>query len=222
MDHLGLLSRHVEFWQDEAIEPGMEWHREIVAKLEGARLAICLISPNFLRSRYCVYREFAQLAQRRARGELRLIPILVENCAWREIPLLKVHLEVIHRVPVGDRALQDLASEEVRAAMSNVAESAATTLEEAASTSRTRARRGKKSRFPVDREALFVRPNRFVLIGRELETAALDLAWDSDRIRVLSFVGSGGCGKTTLVRAWLDRIKDEAYRGAGRVLGWSF
>ena len=109
--------------------------------------------------------------------------------------------------------------EEVRLALSDVAGSVVKTLEESAP--RTRRRRT-KDRFDVAREALFVPPNRFVLIGRELETAALDLAWNSDRIRVLSFVGSGGSGKTTLVRAWFDRMKHDEYRGARRVLGWSF
>ena len=35
-------------------------------------------------------------------------------------------------------------------------------------------------------------------------------------------VAPGGVGKTTLVKRWLDWLKAEGWRGAGRVYGWSF
>lgn len=213
------VTADLELWHDDAIEPGDGFHQEIMRKLDEARIAICLISSNFLRSRYCLHREFAQLAERRSRGELELVPILVENCEWRDIPLLKVHLDVLNRVPVGERALTDLTPEEARVALSKVADKVSRLAAEQAT---HRSRQRKRASFPADREHISVPPNRFALIGRELESAALEMAWNSDRIRVVSLVGPGGTGKTTLVRAWMDRMKASEYRGAQRVLGWSF
>ena len=51
----------------------------------------------------------------------------------------------------------------------------------------------------------------------------LDDAWaDRGRTHVVVLVAPGGVGKTTLVKRWLDRLRTDGWRGAGRVYGWSF
>jgi len=218
LEHLGsAITEQVQLWHDEAIEPGDAFHQEIMDRLEEARIAICLISSNFLRSRYCLRREFAQLAERRGRGELELVPIIVDDCLWREIPLVRVHLDVLNRVPVGERRLKDLSPDDARNALSKVAEKISRVAAEPGP-----GRKHTPASMPDDKEHIFIPPNRFALIGRELETAALEMAWNSDRIRVVSLVGAGGTGKTTLVRAWMNRMKAHGYSGAQRVIAWSF
>lgn len=61
-----------------------------------------------------------------------------------------------------------------------------------------------------------------LLIGRETELARLDAAWEDPNTRVLTFVAFGGTGKSALLSRWLERISLDNYRGAGRVLDWSF
>jgi tetratricopeptide (TPR) repeat protein len=61
-----------------------------------------------------------------------------------------------------------------------------------------------------------------LLIGRETELARLDAAWEDPNTRVLTLVAFGGTGKSALVSRWLERISMDAYRGARRVLDWSF
>lgn len=59
-------------------------------------------------------------------------------------------------------------------------------------------------------------------VGRDAELARLDAAWEDPRIHVLTFVAFGGVGKSALVARWLDRMSAENWRGATRVLDWSF
>jgi tetratricopeptide (TPR) repeat protein len=58
-------------------------------------------------------------------------------------------------------------------------------------------------------------------VARERELARLDAAWE-DRTNVISFVAMGGAGKSALINRWLDRMQEDGWRGAERVLGWSF
>jgi len=59
-------------------------------------------------------------------------------------------------------------------------------------------------------------------VGRETELARLDAAWDDPTVHVLTLVAFGGVGKSALVARWLDRMAADGWRGAARVLDWSF
>jgi tetratricopeptide (TPR) repeat protein len=59
-------------------------------------------------------------------------------------------------------------------------------------------------------------------VGREAELAQLDQAWEDPGTHVLTLVAFGGVGKSALVAHWLDRMAADGWRGAARVLDWSF
>src|SRR5262245_54955126 len=59
-------------------------------------------------------------------------------------------------------------------------------------------------------------------VGRDAELARLDAAWEDPRTHVLTLVAFGGVGKSALVARWMDRMAAEGWRGAARVLDWSF
>ncbi|MCP3963500.1 MAG: hypothetical protein GY719_37165 [bacterium] len=59
-------------------------------------------------------------------------------------------------------------------------------------------------------------------VAREAELARLDAAWDAPATHVISLVAMGGGGKSALVNHWLDAVAADGWRGAERVLGWSF
>jgi tetratricopeptide (TPR) repeat protein len=59
-------------------------------------------------------------------------------------------------------------------------------------------------------------------VGREAELVRLDQAWDDPITHVLTLVAFGGVGKSALVAHWLDRMAADGWRGAVRVLDWSF
>jgi tetratricopeptide (TPR) repeat protein len=60
------------------------------------------------------------------------------------------------------------------------------------------------------------------LFGRDPELVRLRDAWRSRGTRVLSIVAFGGTGKSSLVNTWLEEMSKDGYRGADRVLAWSF
>ncbi|AQR64001.1 hypothetical protein BXU06_02190 [Aquaspirillum sp. LM1] len=60
-------------------------------------------------------------------------------------------------------------------------------------------------------------------LGRDDELARLDAAWDSaGKTALVECIAPGGAGKTALVKRWLERIKQDNWRGARRVFAWSF
>jgi len=60
------------------------------------------------------------------------------------------------------------------------------------------------------------------LVGRETELALLHQAWDAPETHLLVIRGKGGEGKTALVAAWMAELAAKDWRGAERVLDWSF
>jgi hypothetical protein len=56
-------------------------------------------------------------------------------------------------------------------------------------------------------------------VGREAELTRLDQAWEDPGTHVLTLVS---VGKSALVAHWLDRMAADGWRGAERVLDWSF
>ena len=60
------------------------------------------------------------------------------------------------------------------------------------------------------------------MVGRDAELTRLDEAWSDGKTNILSLIAEGGAGKSALVNEWLTRLQADGYRGAERVLGWSF
>jgi hypothetical protein len=57
--------------------------------------------------------------------------------------------------------------------------------------------------------------------GRQADLAALDRAWEMG-VRVFVLHAQGGAGKTRVVAKWLAQVRDDGWRGAGRVFVHSF
>lgn len=87
--HLAMLRREgaVEAWFDREILAGGKLDAEITAQLEGCKLFLLLVSPDFLASDYCVEREMQRALERHAAGDARVVPIIIEPCDWAASPL---------------------------------------------------------------------------------------------------------------------------------------
>lgn len=85
------LETHVqtELWDDSQIEPGNKWNEEIGKAIDRARVAVVLLSPDYLASETATS-ELRQLAQRAESGRLRLFPIVVRDCRWQDVPELRI------------------------------------------------------------------------------------------------------------------------------------
>jgi tetratricopeptide (TPR) repeat protein len=59
-------------------------------------------------------------------------------------------------------------------------------------------------------------------VGRDAELSRLEAAWEDPRSHVFVLRAFGGVGKSALITRWLDRLAEAGWRGAKRVLDWSF
>jgi hypothetical protein len=83
------LRRHnVVFWFDTELKPGDEFKRNIDAEIDQAQIALLIVSQHFLNSEFIESREMPRIAARAQRGQMIVIPVLVEPCDWTDYPFL--------------------------------------------------------------------------------------------------------------------------------------
>ncbi len=90
--HLAQLKRdgHLQEWTDKAIEAGSNLDEAVASGLNSANLFIALLSPDYLNSNYCYEIEFKKAQEMHEEGQLRIIPIVVEDCDWLNSPFSKL------------------------------------------------------------------------------------------------------------------------------------
>lgn len=109
-------SRPIEFWDDTKIKPGMEWRKEIEAALGRARIALLLVSADFLASDFINNHELPPLLDRAAADGVRIIPVLLRPCLFQLSELSKYQA-----VPGPDRPLSGLSANEVESELVKLA-----------------------------------------------------------------------------------------------------
>ena len=88
--HLRPLERDrtIDYWDDGKIQPGTVWRDEIRSAIEKARVAVLLISADFLASDFVAADELPPLLAAAAdRGTL-ILPLLISPCRFMKIPSL--------------------------------------------------------------------------------------------------------------------------------------
>ena len=83
---LGVLE--VDVWDDRRIPAGADWFPEIERAIGRASVAILLISADSLTSNFILGQEVPRLLERRQKEGLRVIPLIVRPCAWKEVKWL--------------------------------------------------------------------------------------------------------------------------------------
>jgi len=209
-----------EVWEDRQIAAGDGWRSEIETAMARARAAVLLVSADFLTSGLIRGTEVPQLLQRRAKDGLRIIPLIVRPCPWRRISWLA---EIQGR-PTDGRPLAEGSPVQIEKDLCALVEEIADLLSEP-----SRRDKGVQPRVSTLGAGGDVRLELGRLpipgphfVGRDAELARLDAAWDDPKIHVLTLVAFGGVGKSALAARWLDRMAADGWRGATRVLDWSF
>lgn len=106
--------RLVDIWDDRKIGAGEDWFKEIDTKMLDARIAVLLISADFLTSSFIRDHEIPKLFDRHESGGMSMFPLLVRSCAWEEVPwLARMQIRPIDAKPVsryrGDKVDEVLA-----------------------------------------------------------------------------------------------------------------
>jgi tetratricopeptide (TPR) repeat protein len=204
-------------WDDRKIDGGEKWYPEIKRAMEEAAVAVCIISPDYLASGFCVKEEVPFLLQRCEQDGMIFIPMLLRPCPWKAFEWLK-EIQMLPRdgqnVVVDFRGIEDAVFADVANLILKIVDNPA------------------EYKLPTPPPPIWAPPEKVdierlpitgaELFGRQQELGLLDKAWESADTNVVSLVAWGGVGKSTLVNKWLARMQADNYRGARRVFAWSF
>lgn len=69
-------------WSDKRIRPGDKWRKEIARNIDGAAVALLLISADFLASDFIVNDELPPLLIKAEASGTRIIPVIVKPCSF--------------------------------------------------------------------------------------------------------------------------------------------
>lgn len=73
-------------WHDRRIVPGQEFENQIDHYFSQADIILLLISSDFIASDYCYQVEMTNALERHKRGEAVVIPVILRECAWHQLP----------------------------------------------------------------------------------------------------------------------------------------
>lgn len=87
--HLRLFERKglIEAWDDSKIMPGMIWRDEIQKALNVAKVAIILVSADFLASDFIAQHELPPLLVASQKEGVKIFPVIVKPCTYDESDL---------------------------------------------------------------------------------------------------------------------------------------
>ncbi|MEO8498489.1 MAG: toll/interleukin-1 receptor domain-containing protein, partial [Planctomycetota bacterium] len=89
LDYLEPLKRDavLEIWDDTRIETGSRWREQIEAALEAARVAVLLVSADYLASDFVMDRELPFLLEAARDRGLHVLSVIVSPCRFERTPL---------------------------------------------------------------------------------------------------------------------------------------
>lgn len=87
--HMAILLKQevLDTWTDHQIVPGGRLDDSVFKALRSSQIFIALVSPDYIASNYCYEREFKEALERADRGELHIVPVILEPCDWLSSPL---------------------------------------------------------------------------------------------------------------------------------------
>ena len=74
-------------WSDEQIAPGSEWFKEIQSALANSKVAVLLVSPDFLASDFIHEHELGPLLKEAEQGGVKILWVPVRESAYKQTPL---------------------------------------------------------------------------------------------------------------------------------------
>ncbi len=83
-----LITRgEISLWSDTQIRAGSTWMEEIDQAIYAAKVAVLLVSPDYLASDFIVEQELPRLLAKAQKEGLRIVWIPISDCLWSETPL---------------------------------------------------------------------------------------------------------------------------------------
>jgi hypothetical protein len=215
--HVGVLQQEglLDLWDDRRIGAGGNWYQKIEEAIARASVAVLLVSADFLTSKFILSKEIPSLLERRDEKGLSIFPVILRPCAWKRVKwLARMNLR-----PKDGRPIQGGSDFQVETDLAAIADEIANII-------------GHTVDIPKGEGYVPLGPEKISLaklpstnpelFGRDKELKILDEVWDNTGTNIISLVAWGGVGKTALVNIWLSKMRQDNFRGAERVFGWSF
>jgi TIR domain len=104
LTHLKPLERDglISAWSDKQITPGTAWPKEIERALASTKVAVLLVSKDFLASDFIHERELAPLLKKAEQGGLQILWTLVRACAYKGTPLANYQAVIPPNKPLAE------------------------------------------------------------------------------------------------------------------------
>jgi hypothetical protein len=98
----------VEFWydrdEDEGLRGGDVWRKRILEEIDRADVGVLLITQEFVQSGFIRREELPRMVGRAERGEMELLPVLVEPAEWEDLELASFQLTPGRPTAAAERA----------------------------------------------------------------------------------------------------------------------
>jgi hypothetical protein len=95
-----IASHKLKVWSDAQIEPGKNWSREIDEALSSARIAVLLVSPEFLASDFISKVELPALVGAQQKGELQILWVAVSPSGYKYTPIERFQAAIDPKEPL--------------------------------------------------------------------------------------------------------------------------
>jgi hypothetical protein len=221
-------------WTDQEILPGMDWQKEINQAIEAADIFILLVSIDFINSDYCMGVEMKRALERRAAGQLQMVPIILSSCNWENLDFAKLNAEPSPPpiVPILEQQYPAKAWTRVVKRLGELIKSSpppdpspvplievipsGQSLDQASQLAQFEKERFRKEVELLQGVNLYLLGEEFV--GRERELNDLDLWLLEGPEKIFCLSNLGGTGKSALVWHWFnharttDYLVDQGYR----------
>lgn len=77
-----VLNKKIDYWVDTMIKPGSKWREEIKRSFACAKVAILLVSADFLASKFILENELPPLLAAAQQQEVTILSVILSPCAY--------------------------------------------------------------------------------------------------------------------------------------------
>jgi predicted ATPase len=209
----------VQLWYDRGdehgLQPGEVFQRQIEQQIDDSQAALLLLSEGFFSSEFIQKIEMPRIVGRVERGEMVVIPVLLEPCVWQDCDFIATRQIVPGKpTPLSEYtrnfAEWALGRDEILSALrKGIRKTALTPPTPPLSPAPA-------GELPiVQAEFRHLAEGEGVMVGREPELETLAAAWDRARngsAQVVLATGEAGIGKTRCIAEFLSRsVGQDAY-----------